>query len=182
MSGSAALAVTGSCTVGNVTYTLSDVAANDANNVFCASGNPDYSDDMPGVVIESFFGMDYTLSFKSDEAKGDGAVTFTDMMTHGEAPIADWAISSLAGIAESAVIVMKQSNSYAAFLLSSTSGDWSISGPGNSKNKYSHVDIWYKPDDGGGGGAIPLPAGLPLMLTALGLGGIAARRARKKSA
>ena len=36
-------------------------------------------------------------------------------------------------------------------------------------------------DDGGTGGAVPLPAGLPLMLTVLGLGGFAARRARKKS-
>ena len=43
-------------------------------------------------------------------------------------------------------------------------------------------DEYKECDDGGTGGSVPLPAGLPLMLTVLGLGGFAARRARKKSA
>lgn len=168
-----ASAVTGTCQDDKFLIQLSDVAANNASNVFCGTGNPDYSGGAP--VTETFFGMDYTLSFKSDEAKGDGKITFTDMPVDENASDLSWAISDPAGIASQVIIGFKQSGLYAAFLLSSNSGSWSItklhkSDPNKNKiiNDYSHVDIWYKPS---GVTSVPLPASLPLVLAGMaGLG------------
>lgn len=62
-------------------------------------------------------------------------------------------------------------------------------GKGQNLSNLSVAGVFIKCDpqnpdcgDGGTGGTVPLPAGLPLLLTALGLGGFAARRAKKKSA
>ncbi len=178
LSAAPASAVTGSCQNDKFLIQLSDVAGNNASNVFCGS-QPSYSG--PAPVTAEFFGVSYTLAFKSDElSKGDKAIGFTDPMIDADKTDLGWAISSLSGIASEVVIGIKQSTLYSAFLLSSTSGNWSITklnkDPTKNKieNDYSHVDIWYKPTDVT---VAPLPASLPLLFGALsGLGLITRRR------
>jgi hypothetical protein len=161
------------CSTGNVTYTL-----NFATDSFCGSGQPDYSADSgTGIVDFDFFGTEHVLASKTDGPDGDGAITFTNAPTSGETAPATWAISDPTGIASQIVLVLKQANSYAAFLISGTSGTWSTSGPGRSVNGLSHADIWYKP---GNTEVIPLPASLPLFLA--GLGGLGFLGWRRRAA
>ncbi len=50
----------------------------------------------------------------------------------------------------------------------------------STTNQGGSIKTSLTPKDPGGPGTIPLPAGLPLMLTALGLGAVAARRTKRK--
>jgi hypothetical protein len=167
-------------TCGKVAYTLDTSTAE-----VCGSGvNPDYSVGPDGFATETitFPGMDpmeYILAFKVNQngastGEGTGLITFTDAPSSGESSPGSWAISDPTGIASQVVIVLKQANSWAAFLISGTSGDWTTSGPGRSSMGLSHADIWYKP---GETQPVPLPAALPLLLGGLaGLGFISRRR------
>ena len=168
--GNSAQAVTGTCSQGNVGYSLSSVAANDANNVFCSTGN----DTNTITAGFSLFGMTgWILADKSDEVTGTQNITFSNAPIALESP-ADWAITDPAGIASDVVITLKQGSSFAAFLVDSTSGTWGTTGPGQgARNDLSHGSIYYQP---GSSAPIPLPAGLPLLLSGLAAAGLLARR------
>ena len=93
------------------------------------------------------------------------------------------------------LIVLKAANSpgFAAWLFSgddndSFSGDWLVAWTtgGGSIPDLSHLSIYEKvcvgvDCDPGTGPKIPLPAGMPLMLTAIGIGAYMKRRARKSA-
>ena len=180
VSAAGAQAATGVCTTGETqggkTSSVTSVLTNTSTDVYCGT-NPDYSADPGGSIVEEFFGMDYTLSFKSDEAKGDGVVTFSDPMTQEEnAPgLGSWALNTFAA-GTSVLIGIKQGTLYGAFLVSSTRGDWYTKDGSTVTNKYSHVDIWYKTGDVP---PVPLPAAGWMLLA--GVAGMGAMRRRKKS-
>jgi hypothetical protein len=160
------------CSIGNVAYALDTATA-----VLCGSGNPDYSVGPGGLAAETFFGIEYYLADKTDGPDGTGLITFTDPPTSGESSPGTWVISDPTGIASQVVIVLKQANSFAAFLISGISGTWTTAGPGGSTMALSHGDVWYKPSETE---VIPLPASLPLLLGGLaGLGVIGRMRKRK---
>ena len=137
-----------------------------ATDVQCFS-----SDNDEGTTLD-VFGMTYTLGDKEgDEGGGDGTVFFTDAPTAGETAPGSWAVDTNLGGGEalaSLVIVLKQANSFAAFLIEDgiLSGDWQTAGPGDSTMGLSHASAWYKL--GNGTTVIPLPASLPLLLAGLG--------------
>ena len=148
-------------------------------------GNPDavmaatcvsYANDS-NTIDSSYdiFGMTgWTLAAKAgDESGGDGNVSFVAGPTNFGSP--NWSLSNPNNYSE-IFITLKQANSFASFLLDTTmalSGLWSTSGPGNSLQGLSHASVYYR---GTPPSVVPLPAGVVLMLTALGGLGLARRR------
>ncbi|WP_257883639.1 VPLPA-CTERM sorting domain-containing protein [Roseobacter insulae] len=176
-----AAVVDGVCNLGDTRITVGYVAANDANHVECSAGNPSYN-----TGKRFFFDMEYQLSYKSDGSdKADSYVTFSNSLLDNNAADNDWSLN-VPALVESVILLFKQSNGYAAFLVSGTSGTWDISkynkngcdklGCYETKNDYSHVDIWYKLGDAT---PVPLPAAGWMLLA--GLGGLGAMRRLRKS-
>ncbi|MFO1089316.1 MAG: hypothetical protein U1E46_07015 [Hyphomicrobiales bacterium] len=149
---------------GDVVYTL-----NTATNAFCSTGNDLNTIDSSYTL----FGQTGWILGDSTGGVGDNAVKFTQ----NGAPVSGaqsgtWAIT---GLANSIVVVLKQANSFAAFLVSSTSGTWSVTGPGDSVNVISHASVYYN------GSVIPLPPAALLFGTALAGVGAMSRKRRKSA-
>ena len=159
-----ASAATMSCTAQNnggqnIEYSL----ANATDKLCVSSANDTNTIDSSFVM----FGEDnWILADKNgDESGGNQNIVFTGLSTAN----GTWAISANAfEIASQIVVTLKQSSSFAAFLIAAgeTSGTWSTSGPGGSSMGLSHGSVYYLPGDTTT--VIPLPAALPLFLGALG--------------
>ena len=171
-----ASAVQQSCSVEGVNYRLSD-----ATGATCFTQNNDTN--TIDALFEMFGMTGWILADKSKEVAGDQKITFADNPTNGEAVTATWGITDWSSLASKVVITLKQSNSFAAFLLGDgvTSGTWgtdkglSNGGQLKSLNGLSHGSIYYIP--GASVSQVPLPAALPLLFGALtGLGFIGWRR------
>ena len=183
LSGGAALAALGTCDSsnggGNKYIQLTSVAANDSDHVVCQSSNPDYSG--PAPFLETFFGEQFTLAFKSEELanwttglppkeKGDDTVTFK-IFSKG-APSGIWELNPVPATVVDIVIGIKQGATYAGFRVDSTSGTWATANSANHPlgTDISHVDIWYRI------APVPVPAMLPVLALGLIGAGIAYRR------
>lgn len=152
------------------------------------SGNDDVA-----AVQSLFFGVSPVTQYKVDEpdtSAGILTIDYEDDLLSGT-----WSVSSWAGI-KSAILVLKASNNWAAYLLDinpdSTMGGWStqaILNNGGNQPAISHVSLYTEdcpPGNffacpGNTTPAIPLPAGLPLLLSALGIGALMRMRTRKSA-
>ena len=79
-------------------------------------------------------------------------------------------------------IAIKQSSEVAVWLLDlqkDLSGTWTVAGPSNSTNVFSHFNAWYADPTDPPVDVVPLPAAGWMLMA--GLGGLAAMRRRKKS-
>lgn len=171
--GTTGIAAAATCTFNNSKVELSPTTANTSCGL-----QPNYSD-VGGVVDRTFFDETYRLSYKSDEAKGDGAVQISNGLADEDTSDTSWEIGNFASFV-SVLIGIKQGSGYALFELAAASGDWGVFNAknGNRTNDISHWDVWYRgqattPPPS----SIPLPAGGVLLLTALG--GLALARRRK---
>lgn len=140
-------------------------------NTSCGPQQPSYAGD---IVDRTFFGETYRLSSKSDETKGDGAVQITDGLDDENTLDTTWGIGNFGNFV-SVLIGIKQANGYALFELAAASGTWGVfnAGTNDRTNDISHWDVWYRDQTTT---PIPLPAAGFLMLGALGVLGVAARR------
>ena len=150
------------------TCTIADVTVStDCMNV---DGN-----DSEGVV-DGLFGLDLDFEAKVDApGTSDGLLTIT--YDEGDTS-GTWSVDSWSGFS-SAILVTKAGPAFAAYLLDLTAGltgTWSTAGltnPGGNQPEISHISLYTASGDMS---VVPLPAGLPLMLSVLGLGALALSR------
>jgi hypothetical protein len=149
----------------DTTYTLSP----NAGEVCGTTNNPPFGAGSVNLTFPDMAEMTYILSYKIDGegVEGSGPITFTDPPTIDDQS-GDWTIS---GLAEQTVIILKGGSNWAAFLVTDTTGSWSMS------RDLSNASIWYKGDIVST--PIPLPASLPLFLAGLAGLGLLTRRRRK---
>lgn len=127
-------------------------------------------------VVDGLFGLDVDFEAKVDApGSSDGILS----VTYDEGGLSGtWSVDSWSGFG-SAILVTKAGPAFAAYLLdlaAGTTGTWSTAGltnPGGNQPEISHISLYTAEGDMS---VVPVPAGLPLMLTALGLGGLALRR------
>jgi hypothetical protein len=130
-------AATLDCTVGTVFYELTS-----ATDVSCGVGNP-------GDPF-NVFGETYTLGDKTDGG-GDGTVFFVEFDNSTDPGTWELGFNLDPGqIIENLVIVLKQANSFAAFLIEDgqTSGTWRTTGPGEAEMAISHASSYYTDGEG----------------------------------
>ncbi|WP_306141880.1 VPLPA-CTERM sorting domain-containing protein [Roseibium sp. MMSF_3412] len=140
-----------------------------STQAFCTTGN----DTNTITSTYSLFGMTgWVLSEKNDSADGDGTIEFTDAPVNGTKS-GDWTIDTLAGLTN-VVITLKAGNGFGAFLLDLSVGN-PLTGTWMSTKDLSHASIYYN----GNPTAVPLPAGVLLLVTGLAGLGFAARRRMK---
>lgn len=184
--GSAAL-----CKVG--TESDFDMNADVWTSTACIGEIENDNDDV--ATIESLFLLSGVYQDTKAEREDDGSITYdpTGIMTitaDTDLLGGTWSVSSWAGV-ETAIFVVKGSNSFAAYVLDITAGlngGWTtnaLENNGGNQPAYSHVSLYlvdcddpFDCDGGGTGGDIPLPAGLPLLASAMGIGYILRRRKR----
>ena len=111
-----------------------------------------------------------------DEGGGDGNVAFDNAPLEFDDGV--WSLTLASGFTASDIfVVLKQANSFAAFLLDINEpyqGFWSTLGPSTSVQDLSHASVYYKP---GEPAPIPLPAAGWLLIAALGGLAVARKRA-----
>ncbi len=172
-----------SCSASGVNFTLTQT--------YAPYGDPLKVDCFPGAndsnTIDSNFSLfnvkGWTLGEKysigedgQPSVSGDMNVSFSLAPTNGGGPL--WTVSNSKGYS-SIVLVLKQANAFAAFLLDTNyklAGTWKTEGPGQSTYGLSHASVYYT----------RLPSAVPLPATGLlilgGMGALAAFRARRKAA
>lgn len=126
-------------------------------------------------------------------AKVDSPLTTSGSLTVTPAggTSGDWSWNAVGGWAPytKVMAVLKGGPNFSAYLLdlSQTSGTWNTSGiatgSGEAGPALSHFSLyWATKDNGGGGGTVvPLPAGLPLLLSGVGVMAFVARRKARKA-
>ncbi|MHA7852430.1 hypothetical protein [Roseovarius sp.] len=119
---------------------------------------------------------DLVLLDKNDDTKGLFVDTISGVTDTSTGTLFLSAISGYSNF----ILAIKSGNNdnptWAAFSIGALgSFDWLIDDSGGN----SHTNLYGVKDNGGGIGAIPVPAGLPLLLTAMGLGGFMSWRKRK---
>ena len=150
------------------TYLLSD-----AVDKMCYFGN-----DTPTVTSTfSMFGdTGWILSDKNDGPDGDGAIEYVTAPINGTKS-GNWLLDTLAG-ASKVVLTLKAGNGWGAFLLDLTTVN-PLSGLWETNKDLSHSSVYYQAGDTPPPSPIPLPAGFPLLLTALAALGLAGRRRKQ---
>jgi hypothetical protein len=158
--------------------TLSCDSPAGTNLVSYTLGSASLAECKAGNDSGTFFGISgFVLGDKQPDNEGNKNVFFTDAPTAGETSPGTWAIEVKPGtIANSIVVVLKQSNSYAAFLVDALSGTWTTAGPSNSLMDLSHASVWYSST------VIPLPPAALLFGTALAGVGFMSRRKKAANA
>lgn len=146
------------------TYVLSD-----AVDKMCYFGN-----DTPTVTSTySMFGKtNWVLSDKHEGGDGTNVIQFATAPVIGDKS-GTWLLDTLAGYT-SVVLTLKAGIGWGAFLLDLTTAN-PLSGVWGSDKDLSHASVYYN----GAPSPVPLPAGLPLLLTALGALGLVSRRRKK---
>lgn len=180
LSASPAAAMTLSCTAGgggpsgqDVAFTLADAIDARCYPEEGEAGNINDSEalfnDVANGGADPLFGMSgWELQDKNDDAiSGLMEVVFTGGPINGDKS-GTWDISSIAGY-DKVVIVLKSAVGIGVFLIETVSGTWT------SSKGLSHASIYTIGDPI----AVPVPAGLPLLLTALGGLAFVSRRRRK---
>lgn len=153
------------CTVGSVTYGLTQASGEPASYT-CGVGN-DKGAGGYGTV------NGWEFQDEVDWTNGDPADSGFDLMVSGNT----WSITGADGY-DAVAVALKQANSFAFFVLDLTkalTGTWSVSGPGSSAMVYSHIAGWTK----GTPSEVPLPASAFLLIG--GVGGLIAMKRRKKA-
>lgn len=143
----------------------------------------DATNDSTAVLnAANLFGSNtWTLADKSDDGVVNTTPPVLTITGAGQtASTPTWAITTGPFTYEKLVIVLKQSTTFAAFLIDQSlgitatgfAGTWGTQGPGDSVNALSHASLYYV-----GAAPIPLPLGAWLALTAAG--GLVVLRRRK---
>lgn len=158
----------------SVTYTLTQGNPDAVQAVACYSGNDTNTIDA-NFTLGGVSG--WMLADKTDDNNAylDGGFgTFTG------APGFNWSVLNPLGY-EYVMVTLKQSTSFAAFLLDSTTalaGNWFTAGPGGSTGGLSHASVYFSGDTAPA--PIPLPAGAALL--PVGVAALALLRRRRKTA
>lgn len=183
-----------------VTCTDLSIENNVTTNSGCEIGNAGNDTlNPPQVNTDAMFGYtDWSFIAKDDDLNGTNqgvtsALTITNVVSGADGPISgNWQVNY--GPFAEILFVIKggqgqtiEPDQYVGYLLKKlvdgTTGTFT-SPFSNTKNQnatgISHITI-YGRGDGGGVGFIPVPAGLPLLLTAMGLGGFMSWRKRKSA-
>lgn len=157
------------CTSGKVKYQLEQGSA--VVTAGCFGGN-----DTNTIDADFSFGgiTGWMLADKTDDGN--------DYVDGGFSAFGDgtWSVSNALGY-ESIMVTLKQSNTFAAFLLdgsASLSGIWNTFGPGKSEGGLSHASVYFAGNTALA--PVPLPAGAALLPA--GLGAIALLRRRRRKA
>lgn len=161
MAGAASAAT---CTVGSVTYGLTQDGGDPASTT-CDTGN-----DKGAGGFGTLNGWD--LADEVDWTNGDTPDSGFDLVISGNT----WSVTGGDGY-DAIAVALKQANSFAFFVLDLTkalTGTWSITGPGDASQVYSHIAGWTK----GTPSEVPLPASALLLIG--GMGGLAMLRRRRK--
>ena len=109
-------------------------------------------------VAEALGLLSVTLEQDSD------VISFIDRPVEGETA---WSVEWVGDIYEYAVVTLKHGNGVAFFLLDLLSGEWSTGNNGTKNtNDLSHARVYYGGDKID---PVPLPAALPLIVSAFGL-------------
>lgn len=158
----------GATQVEAATCSITDVTVSTA----CANVDGNDSED----TVDGLFGLDVDFTAKVDAPDtSDGILTVTYDET-GKA--GTWSVDSWDGFS-AAILVTKGGPAFAAYLLDLTAGitgTWSTAGltnPGGNQPNISHISLYTVE---GETPVVPVPAGLPLILSALGLGALTLRR------
>ena len=159
---SAGTASAATCDAGTVFYELTQDGGT-PTTASCGSGN-----DEGANGFGTLNGWDLADTSDADDP-GDGF----DLIISGNM----WSITGGDGY-DAIAVAFKQATTYAFFLLDLSApltGMWSISGPSDSVQVYSHANGWTK----GEPSEVPIPASAFLLIG--GLGGLAAVRRLKKA-
>ncbi|GGO60539.1 hypothetical protein SAMN05444398_11361 [Roseovarius pacificus] len=185
-----------------LTCSVTDVTANAADCFGSLSPDPkndnkvDFNSDTfddDGTITTGLFGYtDWSYLGKDDTPGGTdagGAALGLDATPDGGATSGGWDMTDgILSQYSQVIIVLKGSTDFAAYLYNvvadAESGTFVMPSfiKDNTQDKQhalSHLSVYARGGNTPPGGVIPLPAGLPLMLSALGIGGLIARRKRK---
>ena len=173
------------CTTAGATVSTSCIGAIPGNdqdttvgsNVNVNAYDPDGSGPLPAGGLFGISTWDEVARVNEPD-ESDGILTVDYNIPDGSNLTAGtWSVTSWTGVA-SAMLVVKASNEFIAYLLditAGTSGTWSTAGLTNKNGNLqdvSHITLYTTP------AAIPLPAAGWALLMALGGLGLAARRRR----
>ncbi len=171
------------------TCSLSDVSATNGSSVFAPTLCGNFAGNNNNFSVPPNAGFEFFLN-DTGNALGAGATDWSflgadneaaDPVTgSGGAQTGTWAVNP--AIASPFVVTVKAGNFFAAYLFDSLTGiiggDYSVAGAttkvnGGDPAGFSHLSVYVATE------AVPLPAALPLMVTALAGLGFAARRRRR---
>ena len=155
----------------DVTYTLTQGSPDAVLASACYAGN-DKKDTVASLVLGGVTGWE--LADKTDDGKDHTEGGFSQFGA------GTWSILNPLGY-KSVLVVLKQSNSFAAFVLdtkAALSGTWATKGPGKSIGDLSHASIYFAGEPAPA--PVPLPAGAALL--PVGLAALAVLRRRRKAA
>lgn len=157
-----------------VTYELTQGTPDAILGAACFSGN-----DKNTVPGGTYFGISNWLLGGATDGGGTGVASISVLGVGAPTGNETWSVSG--NVYQYMMIALKQANSFALFRLDTSeglAGLWGTLGPGGSVDGLSHASIWYA----GNLAAVPLPAGVLLLGSALAALGFIGRRRKHASA